>query len=279
MDDKCPKDPGPTLTNGCPDRDNDGVIDNVDQCPDLAGPAEFNGCPDTDGDGVRDEIDQCPETPGSAAANGCPDMDNDGVADKDDLCPDQYGKKEYNGCPFQDSDKDGIMDEKDLCPTVFGPAENQGCPWADTDNDGVWDKDDRCPLTPGDPLNAGCPIIKTEEAAVLKTAFENLEYQTGKAVIAASSFASLDALAKLMTDKPAWKLHIAGHTDNVGSEESNLKLSKDRAEAVSRYLKGKGLDANRFIVEYFGETKPMADNSTPDGRQKNRRVEMEIVFD
>jgi outer membrane protein OmpA-like peptidoglycan-associated protein len=278
-DDRCPKDAGPTLTNGCPDKDNDGVIDNVDQCPDLPGPVQFNGCPDTDGDGVRDEIDQCPDTPGSSIANGCPDMDNDGVADKDDACPEQFGKREFNGCPFQDSDGDGIMDDQDLCPMVAGPAENKGCPWSDTDADGVWDKDDRCPLTPGDPLNAGCPVIKTEEAAVLKTAFENLEYQTGKAVIAASSFASLNALAKLLTDKPDWNLHIAGHTDNVGSEESNMKLSKDRAEAVAKYLKGKGLDSSRFIVEWFGETSPIADNSTPEGRQKNRRVEMEIAFD
>lgn len=279
MDDKCPKDPGPSLTRGCPDRDNDGVIDNVDQCPDEAGLAQFNGCPDSDGDGIRNEVDQCPDVPGTEAAMGCPDRDNDGVADKDDACPDQFGKKEFGGCPFQDSDGDGIMDDQDLCPQQAGPAENTGCPWADTDADGVWDKDDRCPLTPGDPLNFGCPVIKTEEAAVLKTAFENLEFETGKAVIRSSSFASLDNLAKLMLEKPAWKLHISGHTDNVGNDDSNMKLSKDRAESTAKYLKGKGVASDRFIVDWFGETKPIADNGTPEGRQKNRRVEMEIVFD
>jgi outer membrane protein OmpA-like peptidoglycan-associated protein len=206
-------------------------------------------------------------------------MDNDGVADIEDACPEQFGKPEFNGCPFQDSDGDGIMDDSDLCPQQPGVPENNGCPWTDTDGDGVWDKDDRCPLTPGDPLNFGCPVIKTEEAAVLKTAFENLEFETGKTVIRSGSFASMDALAKLLTEKPDWKLHIAGHTDNVGNDESNMKLSKGRAEATAKYLQGKGIASDRFIIEWFGETKPIADNDTPEGRQKNRRVEMEIAFD
>jgi outer membrane protein OmpA-like peptidoglycan-associated protein len=279
MDDKCPKDPGPSLTNGCPDRDNDGVLDNMDQCPDTPGPAQFNGCPDTDGDGIRDEVDRCPETPGTEAAMGCPDMDNDGVPDMEDLCPEEFGKPEFKGCPFQDSDGDGIMDDNDLCPQQPGPPENNGCPWTDTDGDGVWDKDDRCPLTPGDPTNFGCPIIKTEEAEIIKTAFENLEFETNKAVIRSSSFASLDELAGLLNDKPDWKLRIAGHTDSVGKDDYNMKLSKDRAEATAKYLQGKGVAPSRLIVEWYGETKPIADNGTPEGRQKNRRVEMEIVFD
>lgn len=278
-DDDCPKDPGPAHTNGCPDRDNDGVLDHLDQCPDTPGLAQFNGCPDSDGDGIRDEIDKCPNTPGPATAGGCPDMDNDGVPDIEDACPELYGKPEFNGCPFQDSDGDGIMDDDDLCPQQPGPAENKGCPWADTDGDGVWDKDDRCPLTPGDPMNFGCPVIKTEEAAILKTAFENLEFETGKAVIRANSFTSLNELAKLLNDKPEWKLHIAGHTDNVGNDESNMRLSKDRAESTAKYLQGKGIAPSRFIVVWFGETTPIADNGTPEGRQKNRRVEMEVVFD
>ena len=279
MDDKCPKDPGPSLTNGCPDRDNDGVLDNVDQCPDVPGTVQFNGCPDTDGDGIRDEVDRCPDTPGTQAANGCPDMDNDGVADMDDACPDQFGKPEYNGCPFQDSDGDGIMDDNDLCPKQPGPPENNGCPWTDTDGDGVWDKDDRCPLTPGDPQNFGCPIIKTEEAEIIKTAFENLEFETGKAVIRSGSFSSLDELARLLKDKPNWKLRIAGHTDNVGNDDFNMGLSKDRAQSTAKYLQGKGVPPSQMIVEWYGETQPIADNSTAEGRQKNRRVEMEIVFD
>jgi outer membrane protein OmpA-like peptidoglycan-associated protein len=166
-----------------------------------------------------------------------------------------------------------------MCPTIPGPPENKGCPYTDTDGDGVIDKDDRCPLTPGDPANFGCPVVKVEEAAVLKTAFENLEFETGKAVIRSSSFASLDELATLLISKPIWKLMIAGHTDNVGNDASNMTLSKNRTQSVGKYLQGKGVPASQIIEEWYGETRPVADNNTPEGRQKNRRVEMQLKFD
>lgn len=83
----------------------------------------------------------------------------------------------------------------------------------------------------------------------------------------------------MLIKKPEWKLQIAGHTDNVGAAQSNLTLSKKRAEAVKNYLSSKGIDENRFNVLYFGQTQPIADNSTKEGRQKNRRVEMKIIFE
>jgi outer membrane protein OmpA-like peptidoglycan-associated protein len=223
--------------------------------------------------------DECPDVPGPVELNGCPDRDGDGLPDIKDACPDLAGPIEQGGCPFLDTDKDGVKDSEDACPLVAGPPENKGCPYTDSDGDGVIDKDDKCPLTPGDPLNAGCPVIKEEEAAVLRTAFENLEFETGKAVIRSSSFASLDELAALLISKPSWKLKISGHTDNVGSDESNLTLSKNRSQATARYLQGKGVAPSQLIPEWFGETMPIADNNTPEGRQKNRRVEMQIVFD
>ena len=76
-----------------------------------------------------------------------------------------------------------------------------------------------------------------------------------------------------------WKLKLAGHTDNVGAERNNLILSKQRAEAVQTYLSGKGVEKERIKVEFYGETQPIASNDTPEGRQKNRRVEMEIQFE
>ena len=73
-DDACPTEAGPAATNGCPDRDGDGVADKDDKCPDVAGPAENNGCPwpDSDGDGVLDKDDKCPNVAGSAENYGCP---------------------------------------------------------------------------------------------------------------------------------------------------------------------------------------------------------------
>jgi outer membrane protein OmpA-like peptidoglycan-associated protein len=122
-------------------------------------------------------------------------------------------------------------------------------------------------------------VIKAEEAVVLKTAFENLEFETGKAVIRSSSFPSLNELAALLVSKPAWKLKISGHTDNVGNDASNMTLSKNRAESTAKYLQGKGVASSQLMPEWFGETRPVADNNTPEGRQQNRRVEMQVVFE
>ena len=304
--DDCPDNPGPIEYNGCPDRDGDKIIDKLDDCPDNPGPIEYNGCPDTDGDKIIDKKDSCPTIAGVIYLQGCPDRDKDSITDADDLCPDNYGPRENQGCP--DTDKDGLFDYLDDCPTIKGPLENKGCPWPDTDSDGLLDKDDDCPLlagpkenkgcpykdsdgdglldkdddcpnTPGPISNKGCPVIEKEVIEVLKTAFDNLEFEVSKDIILAGSFVSLDELAQILVKKTTWKLQITGHTDNVGADNTNLILSKKRAEAVKNYLSGKGIEATRFEVLYFGESKPIADNATPEGRQRNRRVEMKIVFD
>jgi outer membrane protein OmpA-like peptidoglycan-associated protein len=277
--DVCPDVPGPWEFYGCPDRDGDGVSDSEDLCPDIAGKKEFLGCPDTDGDGVSDKDDECPKVPGPKITNGCPDRDNDGIVDSKDNCPDLAGLAEYAGCPFLDTDGDGVKDADDMCPDKKGPPENNGCPYSDSDRDGVIDKDDRCPLTPGDPANFGCPILAVEEVAILNTAFQNLEFETAKAVIRSSSFASMDELARLLISKPTYKLKISGHTDNVGTDAYNMGLSKNRAQSTANYLTGKGVPLNQLLVEWFGESMPIADNNTADGRQTNRRVEMQVVFD
>jgi outer membrane protein OmpA-like peptidoglycan-associated protein len=276
---------GDPANKGCPygDKDKDGVLDNADECIDVPGPVENNGCPyaDKDGDGVLDNVDQCIDVPGPKENNGCPynDKDGDGVLDAADECIDVPGPKENNGCPYSDRDNDGIFDKDDQCPDAPGPLSNNGCPELDTDGDGVLDKDDECPKTPGLKENKGCPKIEEEEQKILDKAFENLEFETGKAVIKYSSYDELNALAELLKSKPGAKLKISGHTDNVGSDASNLQLSKIRAEAVRSYLVKKGVQLNRFIVEYFGETQPIADNATPEGRARNRRVEMLMTFE
>lgn len=279
--DDCPNDAGLPEFNGCPDTDGDGIKDLDDKCPEKPGSAEFEGCPDTDGDGLPDYKDSCPETAGPVDNNGCPygDKDGDGVIDKDDKCIDTPGPAENNGCPLADLDGDGVLDKDDACIDTPGPAENGGCPYSDLDGDGVLDKDDRCPQTPGPTTNQGCPEIKEEEQEVLNTAFENLEFETGSDVIKKSSYESLDNLAELLVNKEDWRIMISGHTDNVGNDANNMKLSEKRSNSVANYLNSKGVPRDRMIVKWYGETKPIADNGTAEGRAQNRRVEMEIVFD
>ena len=274
--DECPEIKGKPVFAGCPDSDNDGIIDSKDECPLLKGSEELKGCPDRDGDLIRDIDDECPDLAGEIKYGGCPDTDEDGIPDNSDECPQTAGLKEYMGCP--DTDGDGLSDQNDRCPELYGEKSNRGCPSEDSDGDGVPDKIDKCPSIPGSIFNEGCPEITKTEQEVLNTAFKNLEFESGKAVISSSSFESLDELVELLKKRPDWRLLISGHTDNVGNPAANLKLSKERAKAVSIYIISGGISAGRLEVEWFGQSKPIASNSTTAGRLKNRRVEMKVIF-
>ena len=151
--------------------------------------------------------------------------------------------------------------------------------YTDSDEDGVLDKDDDCPATPGPIANKGCPEIEEEVVEILKTAFDNLEFESARDIIKDVSKPSLTELTEVLVKKPEWRLQIAGHTDAIGNDQNNLVLSKKRAEAVRDFMVEKGIDTSRLSVLYFGETNPIATNDTPEGRQKNRRVEMTIIFD
>ncbi|MDJ1494029.1 DUF5723 family protein [Cytophagaceae bacterium DM2B3-1] len=284
--DKCPTEPGSKEMGGCSDRDGDRIMDSQDRCPDEAGLEKNGGCPDSDSDGVIDREDECPLLKGPAALKGCPDMDEDGIPDKDDRCPNEKGQSKFNGCA--DTDGDNIANPDDACPDQAGTPRFNGCP--DRDGDTVPDKDDRCPDTYGSPQNAGCPVeakpadptrveikLTQEEQAVLNEAFDNLEFETGKSVIKVASYQSLDELADLLISKSTYRMLVSGHTDNVGNAATNLKLSKARAEAVKKYLTRKGVKADQVITEGFGSRKPVVSNATPEGRQRNRRVEMKII--
>lgn len=275
--DNCPDVPGVWEFKGCPDRDGDHIPDAIDDCPDEPGLAQFKGCPDRDGDSIVDKLDACPDVAGIPEFKGCPDRDGDHVPDSEDRCPDVAGAREHAGCP--DTDGDGIFDPDDQCITVAGPAANRGCPWPDEDRDGVPDKDDACPHTPGPPANKGCPALTAVEVQILKTAFDNLEFEFGKAIIRLSSYPALYELANVLKAKPNYRLQLAGHTDNVGKPAANLKLSQQRAQAVAEYLAQQGVDPARFIVEGFGPTRPIDTNKTEAGRARNRRVEMTILFE
>ncbi len=196
---------------------------------------------DSDGDGVKDKDDKCPNVAGTA--NGCPDADGDGVADADDQCPDVAGT--VNGCP--DTDGDGVADINDKCPNVAGPDQ-------------------------------GCPKHHFEHVAIMEKAQKGLFFNTGSAVIKEESFVVLDNVYKLMSENKNIKLSIEGHTDNTGSADGNKKLSQERADAAKAYLVNKGIDASRISTKGYGQDKPVADNSTTEGRQKNRRVEFRIKY-
>ncbi|MFN4083456.1 MAG: DUF5723 family protein [Bacteroidia bacterium] len=273
--DSCANVAGLKSLNGCPDADGDGIADKNDECPNEAGTLANRGCPDTDGDGIIDKEDDCPNEAGPASTKGCPDRDGDGIPDNDDLCPDVAGTKEGKGC--LDRDGDGVNDPDDECPEVPGLAKFKGCP--DRDGDGIPDHLDKCPDAAGLPVNDGCPVIKQSVLKVFEKALTGIQFESGKDVILKSSFPVLNDVVKVLQENPSYRLFIAGHTDNTGNAEKNLELSKARAAAVKKYIVDRGIDSKRLSSEGFGDTQPIADNNTPAGRAKNRRVEFKVQFE
>ena len=102
-------------------------------------------------------------------------------------------------------------------------------------------------------------------------------FDTNKYNINAASQGTLNKLANVFMEYPDTNILVVGHTDSVGAEDYNMTLSKNRAYAVTNYLTGKGLSSGRFTTNWFGETQPTNDNSTAEGRAKNRRVNVAIL--
>lgn len=160
----------------------------------------------------------------------------------------------------------------------------------DDDGDGVANKFDKCPGTASGTVvdGSGCPIkvqreiiketkvVVTEaDRKVVDEAIRNLEFDLGKATIRPTSYATLNKVAELLVAKN-FSLKLAGHTDNTGSMALNLRLSKERAEAIKAYLVSQGANASRIEATGYGPNQPIASNKTAEGRQKNRRVEFSL---
>ncbi|MCC6256717.1 MAG: OmpA family protein, partial [Chitinophagaceae bacterium] len=106
---------------------------------------------------------------------------------------------------------------------------------------------------------------------------EDCNFETGKADLEPESYAVLDELVSYLNRKDDERIEIGGHTDNVGSKASNLKLSEDRANTVRDYLISKGIDPSRLEAKGYGMSVPIDDNKTESGRAANRRTEVKIL--
>jgi outer membrane protein OmpA-like peptidoglycan-associated protein len=304
-EDDCPLDSGIVAFKGCPDTDGDGIMDKLDSCVTDSGLVKFNGCPDRDGDDIMDKEDDCPDTPGIKEFNGCPDTDGDGLMDKEDRCPTFPGPISNKGCPLKLLSVIDTLGTIAVSDTMFVGKDkfnfknlppDQSYLFSMEASDGEYPPYLDILLQNGDSttqiraflkdstkyaykfVKKGAAIELTkEEEEILNTAFDNLEFETGKTKIKEESLPALIDLALLLGKKQDWALSIAGHTDSQGAASSNLRLSKGRAQAVAEFLTKSGVDSSRFEVKWFGETKPIADNKTKEGRQKNRRVEMTVI--
>ena len=288
-----------------PDRDNDGMPNAQDACPnepeDLDGYRDGDGCPDFDNDedGVPDVRDLCPLDPEDIDSwedeDGCPDPDNDfdGVLDPADECPndpeDTDMFEDLDGCLDADNDEDGIFDLDDQCPNIpedfDGWDDVDGCADPDNDRDGHLDEDDACMNEPEDfdgvEDDDGCP---EEESGLVNLTCEAIEigervhFDTNSDSIQSRSHELLDQVAGVMGSAGHIRLmRVEGHTDDRGADDYNLDLSQRRATSVRDYLIGRGVESHRIEAVGIGESRPIADNGTVDGRAENRRVEFRIL--
>ncbi|MDH7516496.1 MAG: OmpA family protein [Bacteroidota bacterium] len=223
--------------------------------------------PDTDGDGLRDNEEIQRKTDPRN-----PDSDGDGLTDGEEIL-------RYRTDPSTaDTDGDGLADGDEVKKHGSDPRK------ADTDDDGIPDGKDRCPTQP-ETINGvddedGCPDTRVPRPDIRKGAtiiLENVEFAPNSADLLPASFAALDAALKTLTDYPRMVVEIGGHTDNRGSARANRDLSLRRANAVRNYLAAKGITPERMKTKGYGPSRPIAPNTTEEGRQRNRRIEFTIL--
>jgi OOP family OmpA-OmpF porin len=255
--DAAPPPPPPVLIK---DTDNDGIPDDKDRCPNEAGPKENDGCPDKD-------------------------TDKDGIVDRKDKCPDKAGPPEREGCPEEDKDHDGIVDEKDKCPDepedMDKFEDEDGCPDPDNDKDGIVDEKDKCPNEPetknGYQDEDGCPDEVPAPVKKFTGVVKGINFRRNSADIKPSSFPLLKEAVGVFKEYPTLRVEISGHTSDEGKRDFNMKLSRKRAEAVKLFLVSAGIDETRIGTVGYGPDKPIADNETKEGKEKNRRIEFRLL--
>lgn len=175
-----------------------------------------------------------------------------------------------------DTDADGVADSADMCAnTPTGVRVNsQGCPF-DRDADGVYDYLDECPMTPegAKVMDNGCK----EELAEAVSMQLYITFPNNSSVIPAEYDSEMKKVADFLRQYPDAVVELVGHTDSTGSAAYNQMLSEKRAARVAAHLTNKfGVESSRVTSSGKGETSPIADNSTAEGRKKNRRVTAEI---
>src|ERR1700744_1247025 len=154
----------------------------------------------------------------------------------------------------------------------------------DSDGDGVADQFDKCPNTPAGTVvdGSGCPIVfpKIDTSLFVRkpvpgavTPYSNIQFEFDSSVLRTSSYPVLDATSADLRSAAGKSIELDGFASSEGTAAHNLRLSKDRANSVKTYLVNSGVDSKRIKVKGYGETHPIADNSTEDGRVLNRRVE------
>ncbi len=187
------------------------------------------------------------------------DRDHDGVPDDRDRCPDvpedRDGIQDQDGCPENDADGDGVPDSQDKCPhqkeTINGYKDDDGCP-------------DEGPAQ---------VIVENGQITILR----RVNFEEGSARIEPGSYSILNQVALVMRAHPEIKrIRVEGHTDETGTHEYNMDLSRKRAARVREYLISRGVSPQRLGSAGYGPDRPLSKGRDEASRAKNRRVEFVV---
>jgi len=251
----------------------------------------FSGNIDTDGDGIKDNTDLCPDNKedfdGFEDLDGCPDLDNDadGINDTHDKClneaEDIDGFEDEDGCPDSDNDNDGILDLSDKCPNepeeIDGFEDEDGCPDSDNDGDGILDINDKCP-DKAETINNfedadGCPDNIAQQEIFYQFNLRGEDtFNNGSSNLKESAKLVLNEIAFYIQNQIGSKWRIEGHMDSQGAVYSIKKISYDRAKTVFDYLVSQGVSPTQLEVYGLGDSFPIGNNNTAEGRSANRRI-------
>jgi OmpA-OmpF porin, OOP family len=217
------------------------------------------------------------------------DSDQDGIPDDEDQCPTQaeiFNQiDDTDGCPEVDSDNDGLLGTRDQCPDSAedfdGFEDDDGCPDPDNDADGRPDLVDQCPME-AEVLNGfqdddGCPDEVPQKLQRFTGVIQGIQFGRGSTKILGSSRSVLKAAVAVFKEYPDLRIEISGHSDITGNFDTNMELSRKRADAAKWQLVDLGIDAARIFTLGFGPNRPIADNGTEEGRKKNRRIEFRLL--
>jgi outer membrane protein OmpA-like peptidoglycan-associated protein/outer membrane protein W len=236
------------------DTDGDGLKDGNEVVTYHTSPMEK----DTDHDGLTDgeEVTQLRTDPLKT------DTDGDGLSDAEEV-------RTTKTDPLKtDTDADGLNDAAEVRTHKTNPLKTDTD--AGTVNDGSEVTRGSNPLDPADDVPK--PTVQTVEVGKA-IVLEGIVFQTSKAIIEPQSEETLNQALKVLTDNPEIVVEVRGYTDNVGKAAANVKLSQRRADAVKAWLVAKGVVGTRVGTKGMGAENPIAENTTPEGRAKNRRIE------